>query len=65
MSNITPIGKIPFTIMNQSNAFIMSDSETQLEMLFRFLTVKDDDENFPLARTVLTELHKITKDRVR
>ena len=63
MSNATPttpIGKIPFTIMNQDNAFIMSDSETQLDMLFRLLTVGD-----PLSKTVLMELDKITKDRVR
>jgi hypothetical protein len=47
------------------NAFMMADSETQLELLFQLLKVDDKHENFPLSRVVLHELHKVTKENVR
>ena len=47
------------------NAFMLADSETQLELLFRLLKVDDKHENYPLSRVVLHELHKITKEHVR
>jgi len=33
-----------------SNDFNLADHETQLEMLFAFLNVKDDNEDFKLAQ---------------
>ena len=38
------------TSSNTSNEFNLADHETQLEMLFAFLNVKDDNEDSKLAQ---------------
>ena len=48
-----------------ANSFKMADTETQLEIIFALLTVKEDNEDFNFAKQLLQKLNQKTTESVK
>jgi hypothetical protein len=53
------------TETDQANLFMVSDAGTQLEMLFRLLTVDCNHEDHNFATVAKEKLHQITEKNVK
>ena len=53
------------TINDDANMYLASDASTQLENLFRLLTVSPDHEDFQFAKVAKIKLHKVTSRNVK
>ena len=62
MSSSAPATTISAHMEEPANAFKMADTETQLEIIFALLTVKEGNEDFNFAKQLLQKINqKITE----